>query len=202
MGRRPIPEAGPLTVRVVRSILGFVRRCWTGEDMTIATGLIGVAMVLGVMWLIGAVVSTILRTVGAVEPVPSIGGWIAVAAYAVLGGLHDYRLTRRRRAHEASRARTRLRLHSFGLERLVTQSGRVIDADVDGLGQGRRLWRYDDEPGGAEVVAVEVLNSTPEADGSRRSYFLRVPPGVRTCRAAVAWTFGMRARDYDPIRET
>ena len=33
------------------------------------------------------------------------------------------------------------------------------------------------------------MNSTPEPDGTRRTYFLRVPPQMRTAREAVAWTF-------------
>src|SRR6266436_180030 len=42
--------------------------------------------------------------------------------------------------------------------------------------------------GTAPIVLVHVTNSTPEPDGSRRRYFLRVPPEVKTARAAVAWT--------------
>ena len=49
---------------------------------------------------------------------------------------------------------------------------------------------------------VEVLNSTPEPDGSRKTYFLRVPPRTRTAREAVAWTFGVREPDYRPAQET
>ena len=44
---------------------------------------------------------------------------------------------------------------------------------------------------------VEVVNATPEPDGSYRHYFLQVPPGVRTAREAVAWTFGFEsAREF------
>jgi hypothetical protein len=31
---------------------------------------------------------------------------------------------------------------------------------------------------------------------------LRVPPGTRTAREGVAWTFGMQAKDYKPKVET
>jgi hypothetical protein len=44
----------------------------------------------------------------------------------------------------------------------------------------------NDEP----LVMVKVLNSTPEPDGSRKPYFLRVPPDMRNASEAVAWTFG------------
>ncbi|WP_331386629.1 DUF6745 domain-containing protein [Saccharothrix sp. ST-888] len=56
----------------------------------------------------------------------------------------------------------------------------------------------DDEP----VVMVEVVNSTAEPDGTFRTYWLRVPPGTRTARAGVAWTFGVNEADYHPQRET
>ncbi len=55
-----------------------------------------------------------------------------------------------------------------------------------------------DEP----LTLVRVLNSTPEPDGTRKPYFLEVPPTVTTPREAVAWTFGLSADEYDPARET
>src|SRR5262249_23597685 len=60
-----------------------------------------------------------------------------------------------------------------------------------------KLWHCtltaDDEP----LHVVEVVNATPEPDGSYRRYFLRVPPASRTARQAVAWTFGFtNADDY------
>jgi len=46
----------------------------------------------------------------------------------------------------------------------------------------------------------------PELDPSghpvRKTYYLRVPPSMRTAHAAVAWTFGLKARDYHPDIET
>ncbi|HEY0989576.1 MAG TPA: hypothetical protein VGD80_21050 [Kofleriaceae bacterium] len=77
----------------------------------------------------------------------------------------------------------------------------VIAIDYDRLGNRQRLLRFElagDEP----YVAVEVTNATPEPDGSHRRYILRVPPTITSCREAVAWTFGMTAREYDPDIET
>jgi len=37
---------------------------------------------------------------------------------------------------------------------------------------------------------VEVANATPEPDGTRRAYWLRVPPDMRTARQAVAQAGG------------
>jgi len=65
-----------------------------------------------------------------------------------------------------------------------------------------RLWRVDlpfpDEP----IVVVEVENATKERDGSRKRYFLRVPPDIRTACDAVAWTFGIGPDNYQPSVQT
>ena len=45
-------------------------------------------------------------------------------------------------------------------------------------------------------------NSTPDPDGTRQTYFLRVPPNLRTAREAVAWTFGLSGLQYRPEKET
>ena len=89
----------------------------------------------------------------------------------------------------------------FGVERLIREGGStLVDEEASG-----RLWRRDlggrwnhEEP----IVMVEVENSTPEPDGTRRTYFLRVPPQTRSAREAVAWTFGLRRDEYRPSTET
>ncbi|MGW2425274.1 DUF6745 domain-containing protein [Streptomyces sp. NPDC001709] len=91
----------------------------------------------------------------------------------------------------------RVMLEFYGYDRYLADSGaRPVHRDETGT-----LWRIDlvgDEP----VVMVEVLNSTPEPDGSHRTYWLRVPPATRTARQGVAWTFGLDAAAYAPLCET
>ncbi|ROO89374.1 hypothetical protein EDD29_7064 [Actinocorallia herbida] len=91
----------------------------------------------------------------------------------------------------------RIMLEHFGYDRYLAESGAApVHKDETGT-----LWRIElpfDEP----VVMVEVLNSTPEPDGSVRTYYLRVPPEVRTAREGVAWTFGLTAQEYHPEKET
>ncbi|MFE7313309.1 DUF6745 domain-containing protein [Streptomyces sp. NPDC057555] len=91
----------------------------------------------------------------------------------------------------------RVMLEFYGYDRYLAESGaRPLHRDETGV-----LWRIDladDEP----VVMVEVINSTPEPDGTRRTYWLRVPPRTRTAREGVAWTFGLGAESYAPVRET
>ena len=65
-----------------------------------------------------------------------------------------------------------------------------------------KLWRAElpteDEP----LVMVEVINSTPEPDGTNKTYFLRVPPRFTKAHAAVAWTFNLDDNSYRPITQT
>jgi hypothetical protein len=96
----------------------------------------------------------------------------------------------------------RVMTERFGPERLVREgNAELIDEDEVG-----RLWRRG-FPGSRwnppePVVMVEVRNSTPEPDGSVRTYFLRVPPTTRSAREAVAWTFGLQGTAYEPAVET
>ncbi|MFF2190470.1 DUF6745 domain-containing protein [Streptomyces sp. NPDC058155] len=91
----------------------------------------------------------------------------------------------------------RVMLEYYGYDRYLAESGaEPIGKDETGI-----LWRIalaDDE----DVVMVEVVNSTPEPDGTSRTYWLRVPPNTRTAKEGVAWTFGIDAQAYEPLRQT
>jgi hypothetical protein len=63
------------------------------------------------------------------------------------------------------------------------------------------LWRRN-VPGDEPIVIVEVVNRTPERDGSFKRYWLRVPQTMTTAREAVAWTFDLPADKYRPLVET
>ncbi|MGW3342527.1 DUF6745 domain-containing protein [Nonomuraea rubra] len=106
-------------------------------------------------------------------------------------------LTPERIRSEANTELRRAMLEHFGLDRYLAESGaQPVHSDETGM-----LWRIelpDDEP----LAMVEVVNSTPEPDGTSRTYFLRVPPWVRRAREGVAWTFGLTEDDYRPQRET
>jgi hypothetical protein len=82
-------------------------------------------------------------------------------------------------------------------ERFLRESGaQPIHADETGELYRREL--VGDEP----LQLVRVVNATPEPDGSKKIYWLRVPPDVTTAREAVAWTFGLQAGEYVPEKET
>jgi hypothetical protein len=91
----------------------------------------------------------------------------------------------------------RVMLEHYGYDRYLAESGAVpVHRDETGV-----LWRIALD-GDEDVVMVEVVNSTPEPDGTSRTYWLRVPPATRTAKEGVAWTFGLTADGYEPLRQT
>ncbi|GIH48061.1 hypothetical protein SAMN05421833_11622 [Microbispora rosea] len=126
----------------------------------------------------------------------ALHAWHGMPVPAGFGATMAALTPERIRAEENAELR-RVMLEHFGLDRYLAESGaRPRHFDETGV-----LWRID-LPGDEPVVMVEVVNSTPEPDGTRRTYFLRVPPWVTRAREGVAWTFGVREEDYRPERET
>ncbi|MEU2099382.1 DUF6745 domain-containing protein [Streptomyces globisporus] len=100
------------------------------------------------------------------------------------------------RAEENAELR-RVMLEYYGYDRYLTESGaEPVHHDETGI-----LWRIALD-GDEDVVMVEVVNSTPEPDGTNRTYWLRVPPTTRTAKDGVAWTFGLEGAAYAPVRQT
>ncbi len=91
----------------------------------------------------------------------------------------------------------RVMLERMGHERFMADLG-AEPLHRDACGELFRVDLENDEP----LVLVRVVNSTPEPDGKRKKYVLRVPPHIQTAREAVAWTFGVPPEMYAPIAET
>lgn len=99
----------------------------------------------------------------------------------------------------------RAMIRRYGFERYLraadaTKLDEVHEPPFPGL-LDARLWRVDtarNEP----MCMLELVNSTPEPDGSAKSYMLYVPPDVETAHQAVAWTFGMAEHEYAPVVES
>lgn len=91
----------------------------------------------------------------------------------------------------------RVLLERFGFERFMTEAGAaVVDCDRDAGGE-RQLLRLKLE-GDEDLVCVSVRCPSTE-----RRYLLRVPPTMRTCGQAVAWTAGFDDPElYNPLVET
>jgi hypothetical protein len=88
----------------------------------------------------------------------------------------------------------RVMIERFGAARYAKELGAKV-VHEDEYGKLLRADVGDTEP----YCFVEVLNSTPEPDGTVKTYTLRVPPTIRTCREGLAWTFEMpEAEMYAP----
>ncbi len=88
-------------------------------------------------------------------------------------------------------------IERLGPERyLAGADAHMLHADETG-----KLWVKRFRDGGIWAV-VEVVNGTPDPDGSRRTYYLRVPPDMTTARQAVAWTYGLDEAEYAAVVRT
>ncbi|MBX9691328.1 MAG: hypothetical protein K2Z81_03020 [Cyanobacteria bacterium] len=91
----------------------------------------------------------------------------------------------------------RIMIERYGEGQYLIDSGaKKVHSDKYGTLYRKEI--EDDEP----LVMVKVINASPEVDGTSKTYFIRVPPGVSTAREAVAWSFGLDESDYKPNLET
>lgn len=90
----------------------------------------------------------------------------------------------------------RVMIERMGYEKLLDRSTE-IHRDKYGI-----LYRVSGIDEGEDVVFIRVENSTVEPDGTRKPYYLRVPPETKTALAAVAWTFDLSPEEYAPYIET
>ncbi len=105
------------------------------------------------------------------------------------------RITVERIREHANAEIRRVMIDRYGHERYIRDAGAEKVA-VDDWGT---LWRAPVE-GDEPLMMVEVLNATPEADGSFAKYWLRVPPTVRTPLEGVAWTHNVPPEVYRSLR--
>lgn len=99
----------------------------------------------------------------------------------------------------------RVMLTRYGEARYLQDIGASV-VNTDEFGSLYRADLVGDEP----LEMVRVLNSTPEPDGSIKTYWLRVEPGSKTAQEAIASTWRypdgsrvfQKAQDYAPVMET
>ena len=91
-------------------------------------------------------------------------------------------------------------MEKYGLEQMVEEGfGEFVSEDSFG-----KLWRFPGERKNEPLMMAEVVNSTPEPDGSFAHYFLRVPPNMEWPQQAIAWSFGVTEgwEDFKMVVET
>jgi hypothetical protein len=91
----------------------------------------------------------------------------------------------------------RVMIERIGFDRFVREANaKIVDQDQD-AGGPRELLRVKLE-GDEDLVCVSV-----RCPSTGRHYLIRVPPSMKTCHQAVAWTAGFdNPEDYHPILET
>jgi hypothetical protein len=115
---------------------------------------------------------------------------------------HPETLTPKQILEEPNAEVRRVMVERFGADRLMREAqATTLDADADQFGRPRTLLRLPIQ-GDEDIVMVALVNSTAEPDGHHKDYLLRVPPTVRTCAEAVAWTFDLAPTEYLPAVET
>lgn len=115
----------------------------------------------------------------------------------VPGDLLERPVTRSRIERTADPERRTVLIERYGLGRYLLEAG-AVEIQRDACGRLYRLQQRLSEP----ILAVRVVNATPEPDGSFREFWLRVPPDMRTAREAVAWTFNLPVAAYDPVAQS
>ena len=123
--------------------------------------------------------------------------------------------------HEGNAEIRRVMMEQYGYERYIQDCSATVvhrlpvDYPIVGLRDAKLLVKTidEDEP----IVFVDLLNSTPEPDGSVRRYLMRVDPSayngdaMRNCQAAAASTWRESIdgklvyddyRDYAPVFES
>ncbi len=91
----------------------------------------------------------------------------------------------------------RVLIELFGFDRYLHQGNFRLEQHDD-FG---RLYRKKVQ-GEPDMVFVRVVNSTPEPDGSFKEYVLPCRSGVKTAHEAVAASFGLDVKTYNPFQES
>jgi len=93
----------------------------------------------------------------------------------------------------------RVMIEKMGYERFFSiTNAEVLDEDVEPTGNPRRLLsiHLPSDPDG-HIVVTEVQCTT-----TGKKYYLRVPPNMKTCLQAIAWTANMSPEDYVVLAES
>ena len=92
----------------------------------------------------------------------------------------------------------RIMLDRYGWDRILCDLHACVEHE-DNTGKLMSTYRLGEYLAGEDEIAKFVLVVDPSTN---RKYSLRVPPETKTAREGVAWTFGQKEDEYNPIKET
>jgi hypothetical protein len=106
-------------------------------------------------------------------------------------------LTREKILSEKNVELRRIYTEIIGCENLISFfKFKMVNQDHVG-----KLWKGE-LPTGEQICMVELCDSTPEIDGTRKRYFEFVPFDIETSHQAVAWQFNITPDQYNPLIES
>jgi len=84
-------------------------------------------------------------------------------------------------------------IENYGFEKFVRGvGGRTLHKDGES-----QLIRISATKLSEPIVVVKVKDASTD-----KTYLLRVPPTTKTCKAGIAWTFGLTEEEWNPVKET
>lgn len=99
----------------------------------------------------------------------------------------------------------RCMIEIIGLEKFIKRAKpTVLDKDEE---SGAILYKVDmpEDDRNEPLIAIKVIDGTAlkDKDGKeyRKEYFLRVPPTMKSCKEAIAWTFSMDVKQYSALEK-
>jgi hypothetical protein len=91
-------------------------------------------------------------------------------------------------------------LEIYGYERMM-EEGHLKTIHEDHKTDAK-LFKFETKSLEEPLTLVRVKNGTPEYDGEYKHYFIMVPPQMKTCAEAIAWTFRKTEKEYHPNIQT
>jgi hypothetical protein len=87
-------------------------------------------------------------------------------------------------------------IHKEGTSELLAVQISGVEESPDTVGREGSIVEVRRRFFQRRIVMVRVVDPS-----TKKTYLLRVPPTTKTCKEAVAWTFGMKKEEYDPLEE-
>lgn len=94
----------------------------------------------------------------------------------------------------------RCMIEMIGYQAFIKRAGNAIEVVHEDANTGAILYRCTIPGDPEQLVVVKVIDGTPYRDENgkftRKEYFIRVPPTMKKCCDAIAWTFEMNPEEY------
>jgi hypothetical protein len=111
--------------------------------------------------------------------------------------MHHETITGKEILEEKNTEIRRIMIERMGAKKFLNEMKAELVEETE-LG---KLWRVSVK-GDEDVKIIEMVNSTPEPDGTHKKYYERVPPDMARVRQALAWQAQVEENSYSPDEES